>query len=601
LQFQTRYNKKDVTDIYLNLSEYFLYKKYFKKALLNNGLAFQKITDLTLDAYTIPDVSNLKNLQNQHVILSVINDKASILLEMYNADNDLSNVELALEILQVADQLISSIQQKSHENLSKLFWRNQASYIYLRGVKACTILNKLDLAFYFTEKNKAFLLTESILENNIKLLLPDTVISREQILKERITKLKQGTNKVSKDSLFKTIHLLEQLTDSIRIAYPEYLSTKTKTQLFSLSEIQKYIDPKSIIVSYIWDNSDKKEDHYVILVSKKEITIHAIDNTEALDILIKDFKTHISKPFENNTDKDAFQEIAHSLYTYLLPKDAATTIAHYSNLIIAPDGKLQNIPFEALISLREAPKYFIEAYRINYAYSMSFLTYNASLSRNASKPFVGFAPITFGRDSLKNLNKSEQELKAIQTMTQGETYINKEATKEAFLSQSKDAKIIHLATHADGTSTPWIAFKNEDLISSELYIYKNQAELVTLSACNTTIGDIAPGEGVMSLARGFFYAGANTVVSSLWETNDKATSEIMTSFYTHLKEGNSKSEALHQAKLDYIDSSNLSQQSPYYWAPFILIGEAETSLYNCLLYTSPSPRDRTRSRMPSSA
>ena len=83
----------------------------------------------------------------------------------------------------------------------------------------------------------------------------------------------------------------------------------------------------------------------------------------------------------------------------------------------------------------------------------------------------------------------------------------------------------------------------------------------------------------MSLARGFFYAGANTVVSSLWETNDKVTAEIMDSFYSYIKEGASKSDALHLAKLDYINTSDLSKQSPYYWAPFSIIGEADSSLY----------------------
>ncbi|MFC4634815.1 CHAT domain-containing protein [Dokdonia ponticola] len=579
LQFQTEYNRENISDIYLNFSDYYSHNKEYKKALLNNTIAFQKITGFEIDPYAIPNLSDLEGLQNQHVILNIISEKATILLELYDVDQDISYVELALQNLQVADHLISAIQQRSNQNLSKLFWRNQASYIYLRAVKACAILNKIELAFYFTEKNKAFLLTESILDNNTKSLLPDAISTREQILKERIVTLEKNTDVISKDSLFKTAQILEKFTDSIKIAYPEYFSTKTKTQIISTSEVQKYIDDKSIVISYIWNTDDKKENHYVVLVSKKEIAIHPIDNTEEIDILIKEFQTSISKPFENNNDKDSFQKVAHTLYAHLLPKDITTTIARHSNLMIVPDGKLQNIPFEALISSKETSRYLIEDYRISYAYSMSFLLHNASITRNSNKPFVGFAPITFERDSLKNLNKSEQELKAIHTMIQGDKFINKEATKEAFLSQSKDAKIIHLATHADGTSNPWIAFKDEDLIASELYIYKNQAELVTLSACNTTLGDIAPGEGVMSLARGFFYAGANTVVSSLWETNDKATSEIMTSFYAHLKEGNSKSDALHKAKLAYISSSNLSQQSPYYWAPFILIGEAENSLY----------------------
>ena len=104
-------------------------------------------------------------------------------------------------------------------------------------------------------------------------------------------------------------------------------------------------------------------------------------------------------------------------------------------------------------------------------------------------------------------------------------------------------KIIHLSTHANANDSisPWIAFKNEKLYLNELYTTKNQAELVVLNACNSSIGQLNNGEGVFSLARGFFYSGANSVISSLWNVNDKSNAEITLSFYQHLKKGKSKS------------------------------------------------------------
>lgn len=134
---------------------------------------------------------------------------------------------------------------------------------------------------------------------------------------------------------------------------------------------------------------------------------------------------------------------------------------------------------------------------------------------------------------------------------------------------------MHLATHANASNetSPWIAFKNEKLYLNELYTIKNQAELVVLNACNSSLGKINNGEGIFSLARAFFYSGANSVVSSLWNVNDKSNTEITISFYNYLKEGKTKSAALRQAKLDYLTSHSLSESSPYYWSSLILIGD----------------------------
>ena len=94
------------------------------------------------------------------------------------------------------------------------------------------------------------------------------------------------------------------------------------------------------------------------------------------------------------------------------------------------------------------------------------------------------------------------------------------------------------------------------IILDEIYATKNQADLVVLSACKTSQGSLKSGEGVMSMARGFFFSGTHTVVSSVWSINDKTTEALMVDFYKNLDKGFNKSEALHKAKLSYLQSNS---------------------------------------------
>ena len=114
---------------------------------------------------------------------------------------------------------------------------------------------------------------------------------------------------------------------------------------------------------------------------------------------------------------------------------------------------------------------------------------------------------------------------------------------------------------------------DQKLTLRELYNLESNNELVVLSACSTAKGEIAEGEGVLSLARGFFYAGAKSVVSTLWAINDQSSAIIMAEFYKQLKKGKRKDVALQQAKLHYLDSVDPEYQDPKYWAAFIVMGD----------------------------
>jgi CHAT domain-containing protein len=106
----------------------------------------------------------------------------------------------------------------------------------------------------------------------------------------------------------------------------------------------------------------------------------------------------------------------------------------------------------------------------------------------------------------------------------------------------------------------------------EIYNVPLKAKMVFLSSCNTGSGKLLKGEGVLSVARGFLYAGSKSVVMSLWEIEDKSGTEIVSSFYKNLKKGYSKSRALRKAKLDYLESANQVRSQPYFWTALVVYG-----------------------------
>jgi CHAT domain-containing protein len=104
------------------------------------------------------------------------------------------------------------------------------------------------------------------------------------------------------------------------------------------------------------------------------------------------------------------------------------------------------------------------------------------------------------------------------------------------------------------------------------------ARMIVLSSCFTGSGALFAGEGVLSLARAFLYSGSRSVVMSLWEVNDRSGTDIVKSFYSYLRKGNSKSSSLRKARLDYLGKSDQLQSHPYYWATMVVYGD-DSPLY----------------------
>jgi CHAT domain-containing protein len=169
----------------------------------------------------------------------------------------------------------------------------------------------------------------------------------------------------------------------------------------------------------------------------------------------------------------------------------------------------------------------------------------------------------------------------------GSALYGSEASLDAFRRLAPEYRVLHLSTHgkADDRAgdyaflalgVPGDTSTFDKLYARDLYGIGLNADLVVLSACETATGKLRRGEGIVSLARAFSFAGAKSLVTSLWKVNDSATKNLLVDFYRHLHKGQSKDAALRQAKLNFL-KNNLDVDAnllhPFFWAGFVAVGD----------------------------
>jgi CHAT domain-containing protein len=179
-----------------------------------------------------------------------------------------------------------------------------------------------------------------------------------------------------------------------------------------------------------------------------------------------------------------------------------------------------------------------------------------------------------------DLDHAQEEALAIARIVPGATVLlRREARAAAIVRDGANYDAIHVAAHGvfdpgspldsalilagDGGSDGWLRAK-------DLYRLRLNADLITLSACETALGKVTGGDDVVGFTRGFLYAGARAIVSSLWKVDDLATRDLMVDYYRGLQKSD-KSEALRQAQLGVMRQ----HAHPFYWAAFQLTGRAQ--------------------------
>lgn len=571
-------NNDQKSTIYDNLGDIYLHTKQYKKALSHYNKAINTLLPFEWETNTnLPEYEKIKNSPHQRILVDYLVDKLNGWLDFYEFTKNKKYVLAAEQTLELIDKVIDHLYFESKEKTSKLFWRKKGAKLYLNAVKVCFLLNKPEKAFYYVEKNKGIVLLNTISEFKAKQVakLPQTIMDKEFELHKKVKTLELELKyDLSNDSLsteyftakeayYKYMHALEK-------EYPMYSRYRTSLPILSANQIRNTLGKNEIVIAYILG----AENGYVLCVSQENVSMYQLNDLVALQTKINMFKAMYSKPFETAQNITDYQNAGYAIYKKIFPFQSDATYQKSLKITVIPDGFLNSLPLEILPtttqqSLEES--YLIRNKEISYQYSFSLNAQNdANLKKNVAKS-TAFMLTKFQDSSLMSLTVKPTEL------FEDVTHTNEKATKENFLKAYNEASEVYISSHAGkNNELPWLAMFDEKIYPNDLYFLNNPKELVVLNACKTATGIFQEGEGVFSLTRAFLNSGSKSVVATMWNLNETAGMEILTNFRSNLSQSQSKSEALRNAKLSYLEKhKNSSESSPYYWGAITLTGNTE--------------------------
>ncbi|MFN8208401.1 MAG: CHAT domain-containing protein [Bacteroidales bacterium] len=433
-----------------------------------------------------------------------------------------------------------------------------------------------------------------------ELLLAEKNIRKEitncQALLTRNLKAPTSTEQQVKEWRRKLYSLFDQLDSLGTIynhSYPEYY--KLKFDLSTGFPLNMKPGKGETVIEYDLDSTRI----LAFVASEKGDTLISQKIDSTFFVILNEFLQQLSLPGDPDmlqAEMEAYRRNGTFLYSMLL-KPFITRIGT-SRLTIIPDGILGLIPFEALPAEEISDKitdfsqipYLVKKVSVRYAYSSAMIQsrkHRRILSGNnvlAMAPGYepGTIPALHDNQGLAPLPNSLKEIKDVTQIMGGKTFSGENATAENFFSNASGYPVIHLSMHTlsdrqDPMNSRLLFYPgtlSASVSTSDLYMLQLNSPLVVLSACNTGSGKIVHSEGLINIARGFLYAGAESMVLTLWDVSDYSSSRLVSAFYSSLASSKPKDIALRDAKITREFMSDPVKAHPYYWAGYILVGDA---------------------------
>lgn len=542
---------------YLNLASIYMMPPF--RDTLRGLYYLEKINDASSKSIKIDKLLLLTSISIQ---TNKFKEAKSNLLEI---KNQLSNHSFENPIKQIETILqIASFYEKMN-NVKE-------SRIY--NIKGLNLINQLpctdEIDFYHNILK--YYQIETLLFLKEKKYLTASIVAQDKYL--FIDSIQKINSKVKKD----------RLVNEIKRSFIDYFfDTKT----YDKKELLKFINypyskdkfpkigKKVLFIRYwltqnnliIWTKTDEKAE---VIIKKLDVP---------LDKTILSVRNAIRElPLAGDKSKKNYEVIYQNLIEKLSNLLVPEIPDGIQNIVLFPEHILTILPFEILFEKKGNHIMLIEKYAISYHNIMTdkINKSNKSLKREV----LAFSPNFQGDDrGFANLKYSEIEIQKISKHLPTIQIKNKKASVINFINEAPKYNIIHIATHSDPNLNAeeggeLIFTKNKEkkepssLNASQISSLKIGANLVVLSACQSAIGGYTPSQGMNSIAQSFLNGGASSVITSLWQVDDRTTAEFMNIFYYYLSKGFPKNKALQFTKKKMIN------QAPYYWAPFILIGDS---------------------------
>jgi len=520
-------------------------------------------------------------------------------------------LEKAFEHVSSAIKILDALRAVQISEHSKIGFMEDKYQVFRLAIDLCIDLEEYELVLVQVEQAKSRSLVEMLANTNVRVpsTLPQTLLEREKELMdylkgniEEVRKIKQTRTLLDRTKEFLSFSRFgrdkEQPTQTYRPTYdevqreleeirshflelePEYVSLRRGESL-DLQRIQRVLKSqkkKAMIVEFYVGN---------VLLGLTE------QQGDKLDYRLVTGERLLAFVWGNQSDKPSLRQIPlttedlHDLVdeaSYEIRQQetgvALTELGKqllsplqeltqgYELLIIIPYGPLHNIPFHALPFRGRA---LIDYFEISYTPSITVLHHCQNKLSAATR-----ACLVLGYDETQRnrINYIEEEAIEVANLFGTQAWLKESAIKQTLIDHSKGKQFIHLACHGEFSSprpmesSIYLA-NGERLSASEIFSLEISADLVTLSACETGLSKVITGDELMGLTRSLLYAGARSVIVSLWRVESASTKELMHRFYELLLNGMSKSAALRKAQLEIRNK----YQYPFHWSPFILIGD----------------------------
>jgi len=597
---------------------------YFRQGYLHSALDYFQESIMVLsegfsetDAFINPGIDQLNP---DHYLLNALFMKAKTLHNLFKLNKNLAYLEASLETYDLSALLINRIRGNYQSDESKLIITDITNDILVGALDCALELYEikndrvyLARAFEYSEKSKAAVLLASLheleakqiaripsetqqFERDLRLNLDsyNTLIYEEQISTEP-DEAKIG---LWQAKVFELNRRYDSLVDQIFKQYPDYYYLRFSLGVTSISQVQESVSGNQALIGYT--------------LSDSLIYIFAITSNEAVGLrkhLPENFMDQLNKfrdQLSGNIPSDYslndllnFIQLSYNIYDVLL-KPVEELISG-RRLIIIPDNQLGYLPFEVLITknitpsnldLRNLP-YLVKQHAISYAYSATLLQKRNNNGSRTNRKILAISPTYHanefqpGGNRQQNLLPIPWAIEEVQSLTRayrGDAMIGNNATTNKFMSKAPGYLVLHLAMHSlidnENPMFSSLVFSQTDdtlndpfLNTYELFNMELNARLAVLSACKTGDGRLQRGEGIMSMARGFFYAGVPSIIMTLWDIDDYSSSRLIANFYDYLSRGYEKDAALRMAKLDYLDTADKLRAHPHFWAGFVNIGD----------------------------
>ena len=606
-------------------------KNYFRAAQLLQEAISANTTEY-LDSLNIRKNPDITKVIDRDLMLYQLNTKVALLDSMrlksisgikthdvYNAA--LSSVDLMLYI-----------NQNLNITSSKTFWLNkEVQQIFEQAIYYAVFVAKEEQndkykeeAFMLSEKSRSILLFESLREKSAARFagIPDSLTEKENSLRRILINIEKKRNnaQIEKDSLLVSAYerelleiqmKIENLYSILKQKYPAYYQLKYPALKIKPIDIMSKLGDSTVMLEYF----QGKQRSFVFVLRNNSFDCHQIVADSTFTNRVLDFQKLVSDlPYAVKSPDEYFGKYsitALQLYNfwlkpYLSPKDKG------KRLVIISDGSLSYMPFDALLTQNPETKqanysnlpYLLRSYTVNYDYSAQLWLQHQQPKPQLNGKILAMAPTYLKksedtlalrnrmrsgkerdlRNGITELPGAEKEIKLLKNNYKGfyPTKIN--ASERVWKKNAADYGIVHFAMHGliDENEPEFssLVFAEDGDAQEDNFLYayeikqsKLNASLVVLSACETGVGKYQRGEGVMSIGRGFMYAGVPSVVMTLWKLNDQSAAELIGNFYKNLANGMQKDKALQQAKLQYLEASNNNTAHPALWGCLMQLGD----------------------------